>query len=213
MADPALAVPARSTSHREGTDSRRGRRRARARIAEESARRQGSPPFAARSWATANPRTPGTSPGLPCRQVRREPITKALESRGGRPVRRDRLRQRPRHGDQKPTTPPRVRAIRLALGPTLPTGSWMGSNKSYFGHTLGASGAIELAVSPCWRSSTRISVPPNFNLRRSRILNADVPLDRAGRSRPCRSRGRSRSRTASASAAATRVLVRGAADR
>ncbi len=73
-------------------------------------------------------------------------------------------------------------AIRLALGAAADTIP-VGSNKSYIGHTLGASGALEAAVTVL--ALERNEVPPNFNLRnpdpdcRVRLVGSEAePLER-----------------------------------
>ncbi len=53
-------------------------------------------------------------------------------------------------------------ALRIALG-EVASEVPVGSNKSYFGHTLGASGAIESVVTLL--ALERGEIPPNFNLR------------------------------------------------
>ncbi len=74
-------------------------------------------------------------------------------------------------------------AIRLALGDAAADATPVGSNKSFLGHTLGACGAIESAITLL--ALERRQIPPNFNLRnpdpecRVRLVGAEPePLER-----------------------------------
>ena len=81
--------------------------------------------------------------------------------RGARRAARGRLHQRPRHLQRRSTTPRRTRSIKQVFGDHASEAGLSGT-KGYYGHALGASGAIEAAI--CALASRRGWLPPTVNL-------------------------------------------------
>ena len=124
---------------------------------------------------------PGLDPGLrPVRRClarhrtgarrRRERAGDGRRSRRRRPEsRRRRLRQRARHRNGSQTTRPNPDSLRRLFGDATP----VSSTKSFFGHTLGASGVLETIASLLLAGSGVI--PPG--LRMDAIREGCEPLD------------------------------------